>query len=167
MKVTSTQAAKMVRDLNEKIEQAKVLDKKSRTFLAVIGEDPDTVRPNYDYIRSSQKIDNLQRRLRRVKHAINVFNTQQKLEGFNITIDEALIMLPQLTSEKKILTEMAERLPKERKSDPWTKNIIDYEYVNYDIELVKKDLETTTKLLSELQTELNKVNTTVEFEIPD
>ena len=167
MRVTSTQASKIVKELVEKIENEKVLDRKSRTFLAAMGEDPETLRPEYDFLKTSQKIADLELKLRKIKHAINVFNVNQKLEGFNMTIDQALIALPQLTKEKARLTEMANMLPKERRDSYLNKNIIDYEYVNYDVELVKKELEETTKLLSGLQTELNRVNTSVEFEIPD
>ena len=169
MRVTSTVASKKVKELKEQIEQAKVLDMKSRYFLACIGEDPESVRPEYDFLESTQNIAALEAKLRKIKHAINVFNTQQKLDGFEITIDEALVMLPQLTVEKQRLTEMAAKLPKERKSQGYLSNtsIIDYQYVNYDLNLAKRELEETTKLLSNIQTELNRVNTTVEFEIPD
>ena len=116
MRVTSTVASKKVKELKEQIEQATVLDMKSRYFLACIGEDPESVRPEYDFLESTQNIAALEAKLRKIKHAINVFNTQQKLDGFEITIDEALVMLPQLTVEKQRLTEMAAKLPKERQS---------------------------------------------------
>ena len=45
--------------------------------------------------------------------------------------------------------------------------IIDYEYLNYDLKDVREEYEAINKLITDIQNELNKVNVTVEFDIPD
>lgn len=56
----------------------------------------------------------LEDKIRKVKHAINQFNLTQDVPGFNMTIDQMLIYIPQLTARKNKLNRMRSRLPKER-----------------------------------------------------
>ena len=165
MRVTSTEAAKIVKELSEKVLLLKNIDEKSRVFYASVGENPEDVRPEYDFVESSNEIARLQAEIRHIKHAINCFNTTQKLDKFDMTIDEVLVYLPQLSAEKSRLLTMSRQLPKQRRGSYNSSNIVDYEIANYNIDVVKAALENVTKKLSEVQTELNRVNSTVEFEI--
>ena len=165
MRVTSTEAAKMVKELTEKLVLLKSIDEKSRVFYASVGESPEDVRPEYDFVESSNEMARLQAEIRHIKHAINCFNTTQKLEKIGMTIDEVLVYLPQLSAEKSRLLTMSRQLPKQRRESYSPSNIVDYEIANYDIDTVKEALEKVTKQLSEVQTELNKINSTITFEI--
>ena len=62
---------------------------------------------------------------------------------------------------------MAGRLPKERLSSGYSRssNFIEYMYCNYDVEKIKCDLEETVKELAAAQMVLDKVNSTVEFDV--
>lgn len=48
MKYTSSEANKLLRRLNEERDAVLVKEQKSSTFLAAMGEDPESVRPKYD-----------------------------------------------------------------------------------------------------------------------
>lgn len=166
MLMTSAKASKKLKELNDQIQQLQEVDRKSSVFLAAMGEDPETVRPEYDFKKISEEISKLQEKVRIIKHALNVFNTTTKLTRYPMTIDEALVFLPQLTTDKKRLEQMAVRLPKERKEEVYGRsNIIDYKYTNYDIVEAKTLLDETRKLLHEIQLDLNDINTSVEFEV--
>ena len=138
MKYTSAQANKLLKKLND--EYSALLDKeqRSRDFRAAMGEDIESVRPAYDYAKTQARLEELEGAIRRLKHAINRFNTTQVVDGFGITIDEMLVYIPQLTKRKSKLLEMKSRLPKERVEEQYGRqsNIIDYTYTNYDLAAV-------------------------------
>ena len=87
MKYTSAQANKLLKKLND--EYSALLDKeqRSRDFRAAMGEDIESVRPAYDYAKTQARLEELEGTIRRLKHAINRFNTTQVVDGFGITTD--------------------------------------------------------------------------------
>ena len=164
---TSAQAAKMLAKIQQDYERVKAQEKRSNVFLASVGEDPESVRPEYDYEAIRRKLDELEAKIRKVKHAINMFNTVTVVPGFDMTIDEILIYIPQLSRRKEKLQRMAEKLPKARVQGGYMSrsNIIDYEYINYDREKVQEDLDRVTEELSRAQLALDEVNHTLGPEI--
>lgn len=166
--VTSAEAAKLLRKLNEELENVMLMEQQSREFFAAVGEDVESVRPAYDYAQVQEQIGRLEERIRRVKHAVNTFNLAQEVPGFGMTIDQMLIYIPQLNRRKTKLALMQRRLPRQREQVGYGggSQIIDYSYANYDIETVKKDYEKTAEELSRAQTALDLVNTTAKLEIP-
>jgi len=103
--------------------------------------------------------------IRIIKHAINQFNVSTVVEGFDMTIDEMLVYIPQLNRKKQKLQFMKSKMPKARSMNAFMKNIIDYEYVNYDLDAVKADFEAVSEELTKAQLALDKVNNSIEFEI--
>lgn len=77
-------------------EHAALLDKENRSkdFRAAMGEDVESVRPVYDYADTQKKLAELEQRIRKVKHAINVFNATHVIPDFGMTIDEMLVYIP-------------------------------------------------------------------------
>ena len=168
-KYTSAEAAKLLKRIEEEIKELRDEEERVQTFNAAVEEDPESVRPEYDYTTTQEKLDALAERVRKVKHVINTFNTTQVVPEFNVTIDEMLVLIPQLTAKKKKLAKMTARLPKQRAeggrfSEP---KFIDYTYANYDVQTAKDDLKKVAAELSKAQLALDVVNTTVTFEIPD
>ena len=143
MKYTSAQANKLLKKLND--EYSALLDKeqRSRDFRAAMGEDVESVRPAYDYAETQARLAELEGKIRALKHAINCFNMTHFVDGFEMTIDEMLVYIPQLTRRKNKLLEMKSRLPKERVEEQYGRqsNIIDYRYANYDIAAVEADYD--------------------------
>ena len=167
MKYTSAQANKLLKKLND--EYSALLDKeqRSRDFRAAMGEDIESVRPAYDYAKTQARLEELEGAIRRLKHAINRFNTTQVVDGFGITIDEMLVYIPQLTRRKNKLLEMKSRLPKERIEEQYGRqsNIIDYRYANYDIAAVEADYDKTVDELSRAQLALDAINGRETFDL--
>ena len=100
MKYTSSEANKLLRRLNEERDAVLVKEQKSSTFLAAMGEDPESVRPKYDYTVVQNMVAELDLKIRTVKHAINQFNLPQTVPGFDMTVDQMLVYIPQLTARK-------------------------------------------------------------------
>lgn len=168
MEYTSAEAAKLLRKLNEEKSQLELIEQRSSIFHAALGEDVESVRPEYDYHKVQEKLVRLDEKIRIVKHAINLFNVHQVVPELGMTIDQVLILIPQLSAKKQKLQEMSFRLPKERDSiSGFGKNssVIDYCYANYNIEQVKEDLQVTSDFLAKAQTALDVVNTTIKMEI--
>ena len=103
MKYTSAEAAKILRQLNDDCMYLTSREIESREFIAAISEDPESVRPEYNFEETQKKLDELNEKIRKVKHAVNVFNTTHTVPGFDMTVDEMLVYIPQLTGKKNKL----------------------------------------------------------------
>lgn len=105
--------------------------------------------------------------IRKLKHTLNVFNTTTVIPEFEMTIDQMLIYLPQLTNRLEKLSRMKELLPKQRENALYSRNsaIIDYRYANYDIQTVEKDYEVLAETLAKAQTALDYINNTMLLEV--
>ena len=166
MKVTSAQANKLLRQLSDELSTLETREQNTRSFVAATSEDIESVRPEYDYSDTQEKIIALETKIRALKHAINTFNTITVIPDFNMTIDMMLVYLPQLTRRKSKLDRMKNMLPKERESHSSRgTQLIEYRYANFDIEQVKADYAVVSDLLSRAQTALDYANNTVEFDL--
>ena len=167
MKYTSAEAAKLLRKLNEEQAGIKEIENRSSVFVAAIEEDVESVRPLYDYAQVQAQLASIEAKVRKVKHAINMFNMTTIVPGFDMTVDQMLVYIPQLTDRKSKLSKMSCRLPKERAnaSGYGAKTIVEYRYANYDINQVTADLAAVTDELARAQTALDVVNNSVTLEI--
>ena len=165
MNYTSAQAAKLLSRLRQEYDLLAAQEENSKTFLASVGEDPESVRPEYDYEETKTRLSAIEGKIRKLKHAINAFNTTAVIPDFDMTIDEMLVYIPQLSKKKAKLKEMADTLPKSRYKSYERTNIIDYKYINYDLDAVRNDLDAVTEELSAAQLALDSVNHTAVFDI--
>lgn len=167
MKLTSAQAVKLLRRLNEEHAMLVEEETSSRVFTAAIQEDIETVRPPYDFASFQEKLDAIDTKIRVIKHAINRFNTTHEVPGFGMTIDEVLVCLPQLTRKKDKLTKMSRRLEKERVDSCYgsSSTNIEYTYANYSVQEAREMLAEVSEMQGRLQTTLDIVNTQETMEI--
>ena len=123
MRVTSSQAAKLLRQLNDELRALQLKEANSCSFVAatvrlfVINSSAGTcftMEYNFKEMRDAQA--EVECKIRKVKHAINMFNTTTIIPDFNITIDEMLVYLPQLNAECATLSKMRDAMPKVRVS---------------------------------------------------
>ena len=166
MKLTSAEAAKMLRKLNDDYEALLARENASEVFVAAISENVEDVRPEYDFAKTREEEAKLAGQIRKLKHAINVFNATTEVPGFGMTIDAMLVYIPQLTNTRNRLASMKRRLPKERVEAGFrsASNIIDYRYANYDIASAQAAYDEVSNRLAKAQTALDLVNSTVTFE---
>ncbi len=165
MKYTSAEAAKILRQLNEDYSSVLNMETESCTFIAAVSEDIETVRPEYDFEETQKKLAEIEEKIRRVKHALNVFNTTHTVPGFDMTVDEMLVYIPQLTRKKNKLAGMKDRLPKVRQAANYRSNIIDYSYANYDIKSAEAEYTRVAETLAKAQLALDTLNSTETMEI--
>jgi hypothetical protein len=156
----------MLRKLNDDLEALRVRESASEVFVAAISENVEDVRPEYDFAKTREEEELLAGQIRKLKHALNVFNATTEVSGFGMTIDAMLVYIPQLTNTRNRLAAMKRRLPKERVEAGFrsASNIIDYRYANYDIAAAQAAYDEVSNRLAKAQTALDLVNSTVTFE---
>lgn len=167
MQYTSAEAAKLLRKLNEEHDYLLSMEDQSKEFLVSTLEEPESVRPAYDYAQMQAKLTKLEKDIRTVRHAISTFNLTHEVPGFNMTVDQMLVYLPQLTARRNKLYRMKDRLPKTRERAVGVGNnaLIEYNYANYDIAEAEKDYAFCEALLARAQTALDLLNTRETMEI--
>ena len=167
VRMTSAQAAKELRKLNDQHDAMLAKENKSREFVAAIQEDIEKIRPVYDYTGVQTDLERMESQIRALKHAINTFNLSQEVPGFGMTIDQMLVFIPQLTARKKKLDYMRKKLPREREDSGYgrSSSIVEYKYANYDIATVEADYLEAVDKLAAAQNVLDQVNSTVEFDV--
>lgn len=167
-KMTSAYANKMLKSL----EADKVFwinkEATSCSYVAAINE--EAVVPEYDYSEVASMIAGLDEQIALIKHALNVSNAAAKIlvGESEMSVDMILIRMAQLNKRKSVLDQMRKRLPKarEERSSYMPRNPVpEYRYINYDLEVVKKEYESVSKTIMEMQMALDKYNQTVEFEV--
>lgn len=169
--VTSAEASKMLKKVLEEKDIILANERQSCVFNASLGEDVESVRPEYDYEKTQESLERCDMKIRTIKHAINCFNVSQTVGETGMTIDQVLVYIPQLTELRSRLYGMQNRLPKQRTSvgGIGSNTVIDYRYTNYSVEKAKEDYTRVSDELRKIQTALDVVNTTLtmEFELPD
>lgn len=165
MKYTSAEANKLLRKLNDEKTSVMYREENGKEFLAAVGEDIESVRPKYDFTETQNAIAGIETKIRKLKHAINVFNSTTIIPEFDMTIDEMLVYIPQLTAAKNKLARMKDKLPKVREQTRVNSSILDYRYLNYDVETVTAEYEKVTNTLSKAQNALDSVNMNQTLEV--
>ena len=165
MKVTSAEANKLIKQLKDQYRLLYTQEGNVVSFIAATTESIEDVRPPYDYAEMAAKYDEIDRKIRKIKHALNVFNSTTLVEGFNMTIDEMLVFLPQATDRLRKLATMLSKPAKSRAENTGRTAIIEYEYLNYDLAKVQKDYDDLMDMKNRALTALDVVNNTVPFEI--
>lgn len=166
-KITSAYANKMLRSLEE--DKAFWVNKEaaSSTYVAAVNEEP--VIPEYDYVEVAEAIAEIDDKICRIKHALNVTNALAKVQvgDEEMSVDVILIRMAQLNKRKAVLDQMRKQLPKSRVAQTYmSRNAVpEYKYINYDLELVKKEYERVSGAVMEMQMALDKYNQTVQFEV--
>lgn len=168
MQMTSSKANTLLRKLNEDYEALLAEEQDKKSFLAATGEDVESVRPDYQYESFQKQLDAKLKQILALKHAINVFNVTTTLPGTEMTIDQVLIRIPQLSRKKSKLQQMKSAIAKVREDARRfgsTSIMADYRYANYDIAAARRDYEQVSQELADLQEALDLANTTIPFEV--
>ncbi len=161
MKCTSAEAGKMLRKLMEEKSSIEMREYNGKEFLAAVGEDLESVRPDYDFAKTQSALAEVEEKIRKLKHALNVFNSTTVIPEFDMTIDEMLVYIPQLTARKNKLSSMKDKLPKVREQNRMNSSILDYRYLNYDVAEVAAEYEKAADTLAKAQNALDAVNMTM------
>lgn len=165
MKMTSAEANKLIKQLRDQHRLLESQESNLISFVAATTEKIEDVRPAYSYEETKVKYDDIERLIRKIKHALNQFNANTVPEGLDMTIDEVLVFLPQATERLRKLAGMLSKAEKTRVSNAVRINIIEYEYLNYDLASIRRDYEELLDYKNRVMTALDVTNNTVAFEV--
>ncbi len=163
---TSASANKYLRRLQD--EKDRLLRNEEEVSTYVLAEGEAAEPPAYDYGAVREKVAQIDGQARAIRHALHRFNMQTVLPERGITIDEALILLAQLSGRKDRLNSLASRQPKERLGDRYFgsgSGPIEYRYANYDVAQAEADYRAVADEIAALQLELDLVNQTEVFSV--
>lgn len=162
MLVTSAEAAKMLRKLEEDKIALQEKEIKIRQYNAAVSENAEELKPDYSFVEYQNAINEVDRRMLKIKHAINVFNTTTVVYN-DLTIDQVLVRLPQLTELKRKYYGMM-AVPAKKRCNI-VGSVIDYTYTSYDPAKASEYYEDVVKEINEIQTALDTVNNSLKFEV--
>ena len=168
IKMTSAYANKLLKKLGEDKEYWRTKELEGCLYVAALDEEP--VIPNYDYVEVAKHISDINDQILIIKHAINVSNCSNEVivGETKMTIDTILVKMSQLNKRKTALDRMRKQEPKTRKDTSLyysKKAVPEYQYINYDLDLVKSEYEKIDAEISAMQLALDKYNQTVEFDV--
>ncbi len=168
MKMTSAYANKLIKKLREDKDFWRNKEINSCTYIASVEEEP--VIPEYDFAEVSANITDIDEKIVKIKHAINVSNSVNTISACDreMTIDEALVRMAQLNQRKAFLDDLRKKEPQTRVYAGYSSrrnSAPEYEYINYDLALVKDEYDRVDREISAIQIALDRYNLTVEFEV--
>ena len=168
MKMTSAYANKMLKKLNE--DKAFWRNKEQGGYVYTAAVDEEPVIPEYDYEKVAAAIAEIDDKICVIKHAVNHANVTSQIQigGYVMSVDQILVKMAQLNNRKSVLDTMRKMEPKTRLNTAFfgsRKPTPEYQYINYDLDLVKKEYERIDGEIAAMQIALDKYNQTFEFEV--
>ena len=172
VKMTSAYANKLIKQLEEEKSFWTTKEADSQVYQVAMNEEP--LIPDYDYVEVSTKIAEIDEKICKIKHAVNLHNVTNtvRVEEEDITIDMILVKMAQLNKRKAVLDIMRKRQPKTRNNEnsfggfsSRNNAVPEYQYINYDLELVKQEYERISEKIMKMQMQLDIFNQTHEFEV--
>lgn len=165
MLYTPSEANKLLKSLQDREQMLLEEEQKNRYFVVAHVENPEDVRPAYNFDEMEHSLDKVRMDIIRVKHAINQFNVRTEVPDTGFTVDEILVLIPKLTERQRTLRAMASKQPKERMAS-YSSGLVEYSYANYDVPEVRKNYDLCSVQLDKCRTCLDTLNSTArEIEI--
>ena len=167
-KMTSAYANKVLKKLQEDKEFWLSKEREGHVYVAALDEEP--VIPDYNYRFVADNILEIDEKIAKIKHAINIVNVTNEIAVGNkmMSIDTVLVRMAQLNNRKQVLDRMRKMQPKTRMNSGFystRKTSPEYQYINFDLELIKKEYEDIDAEIATMQIALDKFNQTFEFDV--
>ena len=167
LKMTSAYANKLLKQLNEEKEFWRKQEDSSCLYRAALGEEP--VIPEYDYASVAATIEDIDEKICKIKHAVNLANVTSQIPvgDKTMSVDVILVRMAQLSKRKGVLDIMRKQKSKTRLDSGMfaRQSVPEYQYINYDPKLIKQEYERVDREIMEIQIALDKYNQTFEFEV--
>lgn len=161
MKMCHSEVIKYIKELENRKFVLLNYEKSSRTFSYI--EDGKSIIPEYSYRKTRDCVDALDNKIRHLKHLLAIANCSVKVDTFDITIGEALVMLAQLQNKCELLEEMSSIQQKTQHTTYSGK--VEIVECNYDVAEAAKDYEQIRKTISSLQVAIDRANLTNYVEV--
>lgn len=161
MKICNSEAMKLIREYED--QKRILLADENRNCTMSYKENEKKLETDYDYNKTRKQVRELDEKIRKIKATLACANCSVKIDDFNITIGEALIMIAQLQNEKSRIEFLADYTQLSRRI---TQNgVLEYTECMFDTEVAKKDAEELRIKISKLQIAIDRANLTNYIEI--
>ena len=154
MKVCHMEAMKEIRLLEEKKQM--LLERECERFRVSYKEGERKVDTGYSYRKTREEVTALDARIRRIKSVLAAANCTCRLEAFDVTIGEALVMLAQWNGEYGRLCMLSAQQQISRRITP--NGILEYTECLYDVEEVTKERDALKQRIGALQIAIDRAN---------
>lgn len=156
-------ANKMVKSLNADLEKLIKEEENNHKYSYTPGE-TDYEIPSYNLKEVSAKMDTINQKIIKLKHAINVFNTSTVVDGFGFTVDEALVRLAILNKRRNTLSEMRS-MPEISRNISYRQSEPEIVKPNFSLAEAEEMYQKVNMEVIALQQALNRTNLLKTFEI--
>ena len=170
IKMTSAYANKLIKKLKEDKVYWRELENARHKYVVAQGE--EAIVPDYDFLEVHKTIAEIDEKIIKIKHALNVSNSTNtvEVEGEKYTIDMLLVKMAQMTERKAVLGAMRKLTPKTRVAESgfgrYSKTYTtDIQCINFDMDVVKAEYDRIDNFMNTLLLTLDKYNQTVEFDV--
>lgn len=161
MKICHMQAMKQIKELEA--QKKALIDFEDNNCQVSYKEDEIKTMSDYDYAKTREGIRELDAKIRAVRCALAAANCVVKVDGFDVTLGEALILLAQLQNEKTQLESLASR--KQKRRAVTYNGVVEYCECVYDVDEVKSQLKDLRLRISDLQIAIDRANLTNYIEV--
>ena len=161
MKVCHTEAMKKIKEYEE--QKRILISKEYDNSTISYKEGEEKLANNYDYKKTRANIAMLDKNIRDIRAKLAYANCTVKVEKFDVTIGEALVMLAQMQQEKRVVESLSYRTQLSRRIT--TNGILEYTECLYNPEDASLDAEALREKISDLQIAIDKANLTNEIDI--
>lgn len=163
--MTSAELNKELKKLQHERTQILEMEEHAALFIAATNENVNDLRPEYNLLETNDRLIQLEKKIREIKHRLNVFNSTYVIDELSMTIDEVLVFLPQQKQRVDKLAQYAKHPAKQRWLDRYASrnSLVEYEYANYAQDEANRLYTEASEQLSKAQIALDRVNSTVEI----
>ncbi len=155
---------KDLRVIQEQIEVCREKEQNNSTT-TYSQADKGEMQASYDYAAAQHELHDLQKEERHIKLLLAVSNASTNVEGYDMTIAEALVYLAQLSQNKKYLSRLANKEKLVRQSGHYGSGGPEYTKVNYDLKQAQADLAELHREIAQLQMAIDRTNLTNLIEV--
>ncbi|MCI5938420.1 MAG: hypothetical protein SOU07_01330 [Bacilli bacterium] len=154
MKKCHTEIMKEIKKLEEVKET--LLNEESDNCIVTYLQKETPINTGYDYNLTNIKIEECDTEILRLKSLLTKANVETNVEGFEMTISEALVYLAQLNEKLKRLSYLVNLKPLKRSTG--YDSVPEFTKIVFDREKVLKDYEEVRNLIPKLQMAIDRTN---------
>ena len=154
MKVCHMEAMKEIRALEE--AKRLLISNEQDRYTVSYKEGETRIPADYSYRETRDKIAELDTRIRKIRGVLALANATVRIEEFDVTIGEALVLLAQWNAEYERLDEMAQMRQISRRITP--NGTLEYTECLFDVKEVDEERAALKRRIGSLQVAIDRAN---------
>lgn len=158
---SSSECNKLIRSLKEEYENVLSRQADNSKYTYSVGE--EQCLPVYDFKETQSELNAINDKIAKIKHSVNVFNTNYVLPGLGFTIDTALFRMAVLNNTKRTLYGMKCGQDKVRRTS--YSGVVEYTERTYNVKDVEAAYKEVEKAINDIQLAIDYANITEKIEI--